>query len=231
MERAANKLQANRLIVLIEDEPAIADTVIYALATEGFDPHHFATGSAGLQACHSLNPALVLLDIELPDWNGLELFRQLRQHSTVPVIFLTARSEEIDRVLGLELGADDYISKPFSPRELTARVRAVLRRTGEQGSASKSMFSVDEARLQIQLYDQTLELSRYEFRLLKFLLEHPGQVFTREQLLQQVWEHPEHSLDRTVDTHIKTLRSKIREHDPKLNPIKTHRGLGYSFSI
>ena len=223
------------LIIVIEDEPAIADTVIYALSTEGFEPHWYATGAAGLEACRTQRPALVLLDIGLPDWNGFELFKQLRLEITSPVIFLTARSEEIDRVVGLEIGADDYISKPFSPRELTARIRAVLRRTGEAetsptANASQGRFRIDNERLQIHYCNQTLNLSRYEYRLLKYLLEHPQRVFSREQLLQHVWEHPDHSLDRTVDTHIKTLRAKLREIDPDLNPIKTHRGSGYSFS-
>ena len=225
------------LILVIEDEPAIADTVVYALSTEGFEPHWCSTGAAGLEVCRAQRPALVLLDVGLPDWNGFELFQQIRRDDPIPVIFLTARAEEIDRVVGLEIGADDYISKPFSPRELTARVRAVLRRAGEsmppadQNNALASGFQIDRERYQIRYKDQALVLSRYEFRLLKLLIEHPERVFSREHLLQQVWEHPEHSLDRTVDTHIKTLRAKLREIDPELNPIKTHRGLGYSFSL
>ena len=224
------------LILLIEDEPAIADTVVYALSTEGFEPSWCDTGAAGLEICRSQRPALILLDVGLPDWNGFELFKQLRRDAPIPVIFLTARAEEIDRVVGLEIGADDYISKPFSPRELTARVKAVLRRVGkftasEPNDVPVSGFQIDSERYQIRYQNQILALSRYEFRLLKLLIEHPQRVFSREHLLQQVWEHPEHSLDRTVDTHIKTLRAKLREADPELNPIKTHRGLGYSFSL
>ena len=227
------------LILLIEDEPAIADTVVYALSTEGFEPLWCATGTLGLEACRTRRPALVLLDIGLPDWNGFELFKQLRSELTSPVIFLTARSEEVDRIVGLEIGADDYISKPFSPRELTARVRAVLRRTAAADTMAPQVtahtpvaagFHLDKERLQIHCRGQLLNLSRYEYRLLKLLIEQPERVFSREQLLQHVWEHPDHSLDRTVDTHIKTLRAKLREIDPEFNPIKTHRGLGYSFS-
>jgi len=222
------------LILLIEDEPAIADTVVYALSTEGFEPRWYDTGAAGLAACRAQAPDLVLLDVGLPDSNGFELFQQLRRDAPIPVIFLTARTEEIDRVVGLEIGADDYISKPFSPRELTARVRAVLRRVGETVPAANTAnhgFQIDSERYQIRYQNHILALSRYEFRLLKLLIEHPERVFSREHLLQQVWEHPEHSLDRTVDTHIKTLRAKLREIDPTLNPIKTHRGLGYSFQL
>jgi two-component system catabolic regulation response regulator CreB len=220
------------LVLLIEDEQAIADSVVYALATEGFEPHWCDTGAAGLHACREQTPDLILLDIGLPDGNGFELFQQLRRDTLIPIIFLTARSEEIDRVVGLEMGADDYISKPFSPRELTARVRAVLRRAVDtSATALKLDFQIDAERLQIRYRDEVLALSRYEYRLLKLLIEHPERVFSREQLLQQVWEHPEHSLDRTVDTHIKTLRAKLRDRDPAANPIKTHRGVGYSFSL
>lgn len=224
-------------ILLIEDEPAIADTVIYALKTEGYTPLWCATGQAGLAAFQAQTPALVILDIGLPDANGFDLCRTLRQQASVPVIFLTARAEEIDRIVGLEIGADDYVVKPFSPRELTARVRAVLRRTAttEPTPISTSAappaatgFSIDEAACRISYYGETLALSRYEYRLLRLLILHPQRVYSREELLQQVWDAPEHSLDRTVDTHIKTLRAKLRAIHPATNPIKTQRGFGYS---
>lgn len=224
-------------VLLIEDEPAIADAAVYALATDGFEVQWCATGAEGLAAFRADPPTLVILDIGLPDANGFELFRSLRGESSTappPVIFLTARSEEIDRVAGLEMGADDYVSKPFSPRELSARVRAVLRRSQQTQAAPTppaTPFEIDESRLEIRYNGVLLELSRYEFRLLKLLAQHPGRVYTREQLMQQVWNNPEHSLDRTVDTHIKTLRAKLRAVSGTHNPIKTHRGIGYSLEI
>jgi two-component system catabolic regulation response regulator CreB len=153
------------------------------------------------------------------------------------VIFLTARGGEIDRVVGLELGADDYVIKPFSPRELTARVRAVLRRTGAGAEeiaavcAGVGAFTIDDDKFEIRYHGTLLDLSRYEYRLLKLLIRNPQRVYTREQLLQQVWENPQHSTDRTVDSHIKTLRAKLREVDDGVDPIKTHRGIGYSISL
>jgi two-component system catabolic regulation response regulator CreB len=176
---------------------------------------------------------LIILDIGLPDINGLELFKQIRKVSPLPVIFLTARSEEIDRVLGLELGADDYVTKPFSPRELTARVKAVLRRSGTAPPPHipqnpDSPFSVDEGRRKISYCGQVLELSRYEFNILKTFIRRPGQVFTRDHLMELVWDEPESSMDRTVDAHIKNIRNKLKKIKPGIDPIVTHRGIGYS---
>jgi two-component system catabolic regulation response regulator CreB len=225
-------------ILLIEDEPAIADTVVYALNTEGFEPIWRMTGQEGLTAFRDYQPALVILDIGLPDANGFELCRELRRLAPVPVIFLTARADEVDRVVGLEIGADDYVVKPFSPRELTARVKAVLRRTAAVESESDgkpavqpAMFSIDEEQCRIRYWGQPLTLSRYEFRLLQVLLKHPDRVYSREMLLRLVWDDPDSSFDRTVDTHIKTIRAKLRAIQPDANPIKTHRGFGYSLSL
>jgi two-component system, OmpR family, catabolic regulation response regulator CreB len=221
-------------ILLIEDESAIADTVVYALRTEGFDPEWQATAADGLHALDRCEPALIILDVGLPDASGFDVCRQIRRQRQTPVLFLTARAEEVDRVVGLELGADDYVVKPFSPRELTARVRAILRRnpsgamTARQQAPSLSLFTVDESRLSIHYCGAPLQLTRYEYRLLKTLIAHPGRVYTREQLLQLAWDHPEHRLDRTVDTHIKTLRAKLQAVDPARDPIRTHRGIGYS---
>jgi len=222
-------------ILLIEDETAIADTVLYALSTEGFEAQHVTLGSAGLQALHATPFDLVVLDVGLPDASGFEICRQLRTYSDVPVIFLTARAGEIDRVVGLEIGADDYLTKPFSPRELVARIRVILRRTARQGSgvgeqAAPNLFHVDEEKARISHGQQPLDLTRYEFLLFKTLLAQPERVFSREQLMQQVWTAPDHSLERTVDTHIKTLRAKIKASGAP-DPIRTHRGLGYSCSL
>jgi two-component system catabolic regulation response regulator CreB len=227
-------------ILIIEDEPAIADTIVYALKTEGFLPTWCATGEAGLKALRERGFALVVLDIGLPDGSGFDFYHKIRLIQPVPILFLSARNAEMDRVLGLEMGGDDYVVKPFSPRELTARVRAVLRRAGADKSLSlpptpaeaaplPRNFEIDEARCCIRISGTNLELTRYEFRLVRTLAARPGRVFTREQLLAAGWEEPTASTDRTVDAHIKTLRSKMRTLAPDLDPIQTHRGLGYSW--
>lgn len=230
------------VIVIVEDEPGIADTLQYALRTEGFEPRWCATGEAALAG--SDDAALVILDVGLPDLNGFEVFKRLRaRRDALPVLFLTARADEIDRVVGLELGADDYVTKPFSPRELVARVRTVLRRsaatpatnTPAAAAAAASPapalpFAHDEGRRSIRFYGQALELSRYEYGLLRTLVGRPGFVFTRERLLDLVWDDDSASLDRTVDAHVKTLRAKLKAVAPTLEPIRTHRGVGYALA-
>lgn len=224
-------------VLVVEDEPAIADTICYALATDGFEPDWRSTGAAALEALAGTDPALIILDVGLPDINGFELFKQLGGRSRAPVIFLTARAEEVDRIVGLELGADDYIAKPFSPRELTARVRAVLRRLAKAAradappapvNARSSAFGVDDERRVITYCGRPLDLSRYEYRVLKLLVSRPGRVFSRDDILQQAWDEPEASYDRTVDAHIKTIRAKLKAVSPEVDPIRTHRGEGYS---
>ena len=223
-------------ILLVEDEPAIADTVVYALSTDGFVPHWVTSGEAALAAAASSTLALAIVDIGLPDINGFELFRRLQAaHPALPVIFLTARSGEIDRVVGLELGADDYVAKPFSPRELVARVRTVLRRAqrtavAPAAPAAAAAFAVDDERKLIRFHGAALDLSRIEYRLLKVLVERPGRVFSRDELMERAWDDPASAFDRTVDAHVKTLRAKLREVAPDEDPIVTHRGLGYSLS-
>jgi two-component system, OmpR family, catabolic regulation response regulator CreB len=224
-------------ILIVEDEPGIADTLQYALRTEGFAPHWCATGEDALASVQATPPALVILDVGLPDASGFEIFRRLRESSDVPVVFLTARSDEIDRVVGLELGADDYIGKPFSPRELVARVRGVLRRTSKSGppaaapaTTASGPIVVDDSRMQVRYYGRVLELSRYEFGLLKTLASRPGHVFTREALLDRVWGDDSDSMDRTVDAHVKTLRAKMKAIAPGLEPIRTLRGSGYALA-
>jgi two-component system, OmpR family, catabolic regulation response regulator CreB len=226
-------------ILLVEDEPSVADNITYALTTEGFTPEWCQTGAAARTVLATGEVALVILDVGLPDMNGFELAKAIRQHSDVPIIFVTARAEEVDRIVGLEIGADDYMVKPFSPRELTARVKAILRRTDRQHSGNpgnpgnpnprhSSPFHVDETRHLISYHGVALSLSRYEFRLCCLFVKHPGHVYSREQLLQLLWESPEMSLDRTVDTHIKTLRQKLKAIRPDQDPIVTHRGVGYA---
>jgi two-component system catabolic regulation response regulator CreB len=219
-------------ILIVEDEPGIADTIRYALASEGFDPVWCATGEAALAALDG-DVALAILDVGLPDINGFQLFKQLREGRDLPVVFLTARGDEIDRVVGLELGADDYVTKPFSPRELVARVRTVLRRTQRGEAAQPSAPTVlehDAERRRIRYYGRALDLSRYEYGILVTLLARPGRVYTRDELLDRVWDGDRDSYDRTVDAHVKTLRAKLRAVAPDVEPIVTHRGTGYALA-
>jgi two-component system catabolic regulation response regulator CreB len=220
-------------ILVVEDEAAIADTILYVLANDGFIPEWCATAEAAVAAFARERPALAILDVGLPDRNGFELFRELQAlpgGSEVAMLFLTARSDEIDRVVGLELGADDYVAKPFSPRELSARVRAILRRTSRPGKAPVPVLplQIDEDRRRVSYYGTPLELSRYEYGILRELASKPGRVFTREELLARVWDEDSESFDRTVDAHIKTLRAKLKAVSPEVEAIRTLRGIGYA---
>jgi two-component system catabolic regulation response regulator CreB len=250
-------------ILIAEDESGIADTLQYVLKSDGFIPVWCATAEEAIAQFAQEPPALAILDIGLPDLNGFELFKRLQALNQsmggpeVPMVFLTARSDEIDRVVGLELGADDYIAKPFSPRELVARVRTILRRsarngsngspaasppnhgvlhqTGSQSPPAASQvpampFLLDNERMQIRYYGRLLELSRYEYGLLRLLVQRPGRVFTRDELLQHVWDDASDSFDRTVDAHIKTLRAKLKAIAPEVEPIRTLRGTGYALN-
>jgi two-component system catabolic regulation response regulator CreB len=235
-------------ILIVEDEPSIADNVVYSLESEGFGAEVAGTGAAALMKLEGERFALVILDVGLPDMSGFEVCRKLQGISDVPVIFLTARSSEVDRVVGLEIGGDDYLCKPFSPRELTARVRAVLRRyqhgngggkmsAGGDGdddrsgrAESKKPVEVDEERCQIRYFGQVLALSRYEFRLLKTMAKHPGRVYSRSQLMEHASEEPDAAMERTVDAHVKSLRAKTKALREGVEPIVTHRGLGYSLT-
>ena len=225
-------------VLLIEDEPAIADTVVYALESEGYVVEWQNAGELGLDSIGKVSPDIVILDIGLPDMNGFEVFRKMRSITDVPVIFLTARNIEIDRVTGLEMGADDYVVKPFSPRELTARVRAVLRRSqsidknkNQADQQEVGPFTVNSLCWTVSFKGVELNLTQHEFGLLTALLDNPGQVFSREQLLAKVWDAPEHRLDRTVDAHVKNIRNKLRLVDSESDPIKTRRGIGYFIQL
>lgn len=227
-------------ILLIEDEPGIADTITYTLNTEGFDCTWCATGSEGRAALEAGNFRLVVLDVGLPDCNGFEWCKETRKKHDIPIIFLTARAEEIDRVVGLEIGGDDYMVKPFSPRELAARVKAILRRFDtaqkkappapkqEPAISQQGPFEVDKDRCMIRYHQSELTLSRYEYHLLCVFIDRPGWVFSRDKLMNMVWDEPDASMDRTVDAHIKSLRAKLKAVKADMDPIKTHRGLGYS---
>ena len=220
-------------VLIAEDEQAIADAVTYALRAEGYAAEHVLLGRAVVPRVQSGDIDLVVLDVGLPDMTGFDVCRALRQVSDVPVIFLTARVGEVDRVLGLELGADDYVVKPFSPRELVARVRACLRRRAPPAQArwqAVGAFEVDREGRRIRYRGQLLDLTRYEYGVLEALLARPGAVLSRAQLMDRVWAEAPESSDRTVDTHIKTLRAKLRvvADGQGDDPIVTHRGLGYS---
>lgn len=219
---------SRRKILIVEDEPAIADNIVYALETEGFETAVHHAGGEVLELLARERIDLIVLDIGLPDINGLELCKTIRTEHATPIIFLTARSGEIDRVVGLEIGADDYVVKPFSPRELSARVKAVLRRSLAGDAHAVSTFSIDEARKRIAYFDHPLDLSRYEYLILKTFISRPGHVFSRDRLMDIVWDEPEASMDRTVDAHIKNIRSKLKAINPKIDPIRTHRAIGYS---
>ena len=223
-------------ILIVEDEAAIADTLIYALQGEGFTTRWLSLAGEAL-ALQAREPAdLWILDVGLPDMSGFEACKQLRRSSEVPVLFLTARDSEIDRVVGLEIGADDYVSKPFSPREVAARVKAILKRlqprvppAAEPPAAGP--FRFDELRQQIHYHGQLLPLTRHELKLLAVLLGQPERVVSREQLLEATGVSAEAGYERTVDSHIRSLRAKLREVSPDSEAIHTHRGLGYSLRL
>ena len=224
-------------VLLLEDDPAIARTVAFALEREGLAVQHvLLVGDAqAVLARHTVD--VLVLDVGLPDGNGIDLCRNLRQSAdprqrTLPVLMLTARGEEIDRVLGLEMGADDYLTKPFSPREMVARVRALLRRAAMSPAAAAApsappLFEVDDAGQRIRYAGHWLSLTRLEYGLLRTLLAAPARIHRREALLDAVWGPGSEATDRNVDTQVKTLRAKLREVTPGSDPIVTHRGLGY----
>jgi two-component system catabolic regulation response regulator CreB len=229
----------NKTILIVEDEQAIADSIAYALRTEGFTPLHVTLGEQALAAMQAQPaPLLVVLDVGLPDMSGLEVCRRMRRFSDAPIMFLTARSDEIDRIVGLEIGADDYVTKPFSPRELVARIRVILRRMPPPGAsaaattpaAPAAAFELRALEARVLFRGQPLDLTRYEYLLLKALLEHPSHVLSRAQLMDRVWSDAPDTLERTVDAHVKSLRAKLRLIDADADFILTHRGMGYSLS-
>lgn len=238
------RAQANSTVLIVEDEISIAEALVFALRNEGYQCTHYATGGACLDALRDCRgealPALILLDVGLPDGSGFDWFRCIREICAVPIIFLTARREEVDRVVGLEMGADDYVVKPFSVRELMARVRMVMRRhvggTPTTGTSTSDPtlcagFTHDRERREIRYRNTPLSLTLHEYGLLLALLRHPSRVLTRAQLLQQAWDAPDHRLERTIDSHVKSLRAKLRAVDPGADPIRTHRGVGYSLEL
>ncbi|PKA12903.1 DNA-binding response regulator [Leptospira meyeri] len=215
-------------ILLIEDEPGIQETIQISLESEGFYVFLASTGKQGIEKI-SNDISLIILDIGLPDQNGFEVLKEIRKKYLTPVIFLTARNTEIDKVLGLEIGADDYIVKPFSPRELLARIRAILRRSTPAQTQNiedqKLRISLDKKLVYFNGYN--LNLSPYEYKTMELFFKWPGRIFTREEIMDSVWTEPEDSFDRAVDTVIKNIRARFKEIEPDFDPIETRRGQGY----
>ncbi|CAN5350741.1 beta-lactam response regulator transcription factor BlrA [soil metagenome] len=227
-------------ILVVEDEPSILENVLYALGNEGFEVSGHTTGRTALAELRATPHDLAILDVGLPDTSGFELCKEIRKFSDLPIIFLTARGAEIDRVVGLEIGGDDYVVKPFSPRELAARAKAVLRRCGRQPPPDPDQsgapdprrpFLIDRDRALVRFFGAALELSSTEYKILCTLCAHPGRVFSRSQLMDIAWEDPAAALERTVDAHVKSIRAKLRAAASGApDAIVTHRGLGYSLN-
>lgn len=220
-------------ILILEDEPTIAESLVFVLQSESFSTHWEMLAAKAIEYVKTMPVDLIVMDVGLPDMNGFEACKQLRKFSEVPVIFLTARGAELDRVVGLEIGADDYVVKPFSPRELAARVKAILKRTRPVTAAETDVpeceFIIEDDRKIIRYRRQSLSLTRLEFSLLQTLVTQPGRVFSREQLLDAIGVSPDVGYDRNIDGHIKTLRAKLRQIAPQAEPIKTQRGFGYAY--
>ena len=222
-------------ILVVEDEPDIAAIVVDYLRHAGYTEEHQAEGRAALASLITTPPDLTLLDIMLPGMDGLEILRQARRHTQHPIIMLTARVEEVDRLIGLELGADDYICKPFSPREVVARVKAVLRR-GQPEQQDNDMLSFPGLTISLSRYEvlyqgKQAEMPPKEIELFYFLASHPNTVFTREQLLEKVWGFDYFGDSRTVDVHVKRLREKLTDCEELGWSIKTVWSVGYKFEV
>ena len=226
-----------RRILIVEDEQHIVDILKFNLQKEGFDTLEAYDGLTGVELAEKEHPDLILLDLMLPEIDGFTVCRRVRQHSQVPILMLTAREEEVDKVLGLELGADDYITKPFSPRELMARIKANLRRTADdvpKKPASPVLkvgdLEVDPVQYEVRRDGTVLELTLREFELVKFLVQQKGQIFTRESLLEKVWGYEYYGDVRTVDVTVRRLREKLEREPSHPEYILTKRGVGYYFN-
>lgn len=219
------------LILIVEDEPKLGQLLVDYLQAANYRTHHLLRGDEALEWAKQNSPDLMLLDLMLPGLDGLSVCRELRRFSELPVIMVTAKTEEIDRLLGLEIGADDYICKPYSPREVVARVKTILRRCKPQRELqamdAESPLIVDESRFQATWHNQPLDLTPAEFRLLKTLSCEPGKVFSREQLLNNLYDDYRVVTDRTIDSHIKNLRRKLETLDEEQSFIRAVYGVGY----
>ena len=225
-----------RTILVVDDEPTLRETLVDALESDGFRVVSAADGREALTVFRAERPDLVLLDLMLPELSGVEVCRIIRSESSVPIVMLTAKDSELDKVVGLELGADDYVTKPFSLRELSARIRALFRRSEQAVAVDAPPAAVDLGRVQVDLAGhrllrdgEPLALKPKAFELLAFLLRHPGQVFTRDQLLERVWGYDYAGETRTVDVHVHWLRSQVEEDPAAPKFIHTVRGVGYLF--
>lgn len=219
----------NGKILIVEDEEKLAGLLRDYLKQAGFDPFCLGNGAEVVSRVREELPDLILLDLMLPGRDGLDICKEIRTFSSVPIIMITARVEEIDRLLGLELGADDYICKPFSPREVVARVRTVLRRAGGGQTVRASGLVLDETRYLATLNGQDLDLTAVEFKLLQFLAANPGRIYGRQQLMDRIYVDQRIVADRTIDSHIKKLRRKISAVAPDAEIIQSVYGVGYKF--
>src|SRR4051812_13334149 len=224
-----------RTILLVEDEPAIAEPLTETLTREGFHLEVAGTAADAVDAATRVRPDLILLDLMLPDGSGFDVCRELRRSSDVPIVMLTARGDEADRVVGLELGADDYVVKPFSAREVTARIRAVLRRAGptppnDEGPIQIGELRLDPRRRSVENGGEPVELARKEFELLHRLMREAGRVITREQLIEDVWDMNWFGSTKTLDVHVSNLRRKLEEDPSSPRYIHTIRGVGFRFA-
>lgn len=219
---------SGQVILVVEDEPKLAQLLLDYLRQAAFAPEWLADGLAVEPWVRRQQPDLMLLDLMLPGRDGLDICRQVRAFANVPIIMLTARVEEIDRLLGLELGADDYICKPFSPREVVARVKAVLRRGGAENRRPTGLV-LDEAAYRASLDGHDLGLTAVEFNLLHHLASHPGRIFTRDQLMAHIYPDDRIVSDRTIDSHIKKLRRKLERAAPRRRLLHSLYGVGYKF--
>jgi DNA-binding response OmpR family regulator len=221
-------------VLVIEDDTKVAQLLRVYLEKDGFETSTATDGLTGITLVEQKKPDLIILDLNLPEIDGLEVCRRVRSRSKVPIIMLTARDEDTDKIVGLELGADDYITKPFSPREVVARVRAVLRRAGESSAASDVIsvagLQIDKTRYQVTYHGVVVPLTPTEFKLLAALAENPGRVYTRLQLLDTAYGQTWEGYERNVDTHVKNIRQKLASAAPDPgNPIATVHGVGYKY--
>ena len=222
-----------KTILVVEDETSLATVLCEYLSQSGFQTHILDNGSEVIDWVKLHGPDLLILDLMLPGRDGLDIYRELRTFSEVPVVMATARIDEIDRLIGLELGADDYICKPYSPREVVVRVKNILRRFSDENSAAKSRkaLCIDDKKMTVSFYDQAVMLTPAEFRLLSFFNKHPEQVFSREQLMTHIYEDSRVVTDRTIDSHIKNLRRKLQVVSADSECIKSIYGVGYKLEI
>jgi DNA-binding response OmpR family regulator len=233
-DQTTAETQRRRRVLVVEDEPMVAEVVERYLRRDGYDVHVVHDGAVALAEFAQVNPDLVVLDVMLPGLDGIEVCRRIRSGSETPIIMLTARGEEIDKLLGLGVGADDYVTKPFSPRELAARVRTVLRRAGRATAADRGILRFGDLRIDgrsrtVESAHREVQVTAREFDLLLHLAKHPSQVFTRDQLMNSVWDYEFAGESSTVTVHIRRLRAKIESDPSRPRHLKTVWGVGYKF--